>query len=408
MYDLIRTKADRMRDDALRFTQHLVRTRSPSLDEEDAARVVETQMRNIGYSHVFSDAFGNVVGLIAGRENAPTVLLTCHLDNVIPHENGSSDAPQDGTIIAENLFGTGAADCKSGLAAQVFAGALLRQIMLPLRGNLIVAATVAEENGCSLGLRGLIDHTLPELGWKPDIAIMGEPTDLGLYFGHDGWMDVDVTVTGSGSFQVGAAGVAIYEEYAETCDAMRSNTRREDLMVARPAFAQTATGWQSTLRLTSRLQGSANVTQLVGELQEQAARSAKPMRDVKVSAEIVKETQTLWNGRVANFEHISHPWMTDPHHPLLRRAFSTLAASGSSVRPGNWDLSRLRMGTAGGALVRNLGIPTIGYGPGLEEQAHRAGEWVKVDNITQAICGTAVMLQGLIGMPEFGWASPYV
>lgn len=408
MYDLIRTKADRMRDDALRFTQRLVRTRSPSLDEEDAAHVVEKQMRNIGYSHVFSDDFGNVVGLIAGRENTPTVLLTCHLDNVVPHEANGADVPQDGTIIAENLFGVGAADCKSGLAAQVFAGALLKQIMLPLRGNLIVAATVAEENGCSLGLRGLIDHTLPELGWKPDFAIMGEPTDLGVYFGHDGWMDVDVNVTGAGSFEVGAAGQAIYEEYAETCDAMRSSTRREDLMVSRPVFTQSPTGWQSTLRLTSRLRGSDNIGNMVGELQEQASRTAKPIGGVNVSAGIVKETQTLWNGRSATFEHVSHPWTTDPNHPLLRRAFSTLAASGSSVRPGSWDLSRLRMGTAGSALVRNLEIPTIGYGPGLEEQAHRLGEWVKVDNITRAICGTAVMLQGLIGMPEFGWASAYI
>ena len=36
------------------------------------------------------------------------------------------------------LYGLGAADCKGGLAAQIFAGALLERSMLPLRGNLVV------------------------------------------------------------------------------------------------------------------------------------------------------------------------------------------------------------------------------------------------------------------------------
>ncbi len=408
MYDLIRTHADRMRDDAVRFTQRLVRTRSPSLDEEDVAQIVERQMRNEGYSHVFSDEFGNVVGLLAGRESTPTVLLACHLDNVVPPDRGRTDIPQDGTIIAENLFGVGAADCKAGLAAQIYAGALLKQIMLPLRGNLIVAATVAEENGFSIGLRGLLEHTLPGLGWKPDFAILGEPTDLGVYSGHDGWMDVDVCISGANSFDVGSAGQAIYEDFAETSDAMRSSPQREDLIVGKPSFTKTAEGWQSTIRLTSRLQSSDDTESIVGNMREQAARMAKAVGHVTVDAQVVEESQKLWNGKTATTKHISRPWNTDSRHPLLRRAFSTLSASGSDVRPGNWDLARLRMGTSGSALARDFGIPTVGYGPGLEDQAHRTGEWVKIDNIARAIYGTASMLHGLIGMPEFGWASDYV
>jgi acetylornithine deacetylase/succinyl-diaminopimelate desuccinylase-like protein len=407
MYDLVRTKADRMGDDALHFTQRLVRTQSRSLDEENVAQIVERQMQGIGYGHVFSDDFGNVIGLLAGRESAPTVLLTCHMDNVVPEQIDATEVPQDGTIIAENLFGVGAADCKSGLATQIFAGALLRQVMLPLRGNLIVAATVAEENGCSLGLRGLIDHTLPSLGWKPDFAILGEPTDLGVYCGHDGWVDVDVCISGPGSFEVGAAGQIIYANFAESSDTMCASTWREDLKVATPNFMRSSNGWQYVMRLTSRLQGTRDSESVVGELHEQAERAANAIGNVSIDARIVEETQKLFNGRAATFEHVSHPWHTDLGHPLLRSAFSALAASGNDVRPGTWDLARLRMGTSGSAIVRNLGVPTIGYGPGNEEQAHRAGEWVKIDNITRAIYGTAAMLQGLIGLPEFGWASAY-
>ncbi len=40
----------------------------------------------------------------------------------------------------------------------------MAQSTLPFRGNIIVAATVAEENGCSVGVRHLLRHTLPQIG----------------------------------------------------------------------------------------------------------------------------------------------------------------------------------------------------------------------------------------------------
>ncbi len=405
MYDLIRSKTDCMHNDVVRFTQRLVQTRSPSLNEEDAAQVVEKEMRNVGYDHVFCDEFGNVVGLLPGRENFPIVLLACHLDNVVPAVGNPSENPQDGTLIAENLYGTGASDCKAGLAAQIYAGALLRQILLPLRGSLVVAATVAEENGSSIGLKGLIEQTLPVIGWKPDIAILGEPTDLGVYYGHDGWMDVDVCISGASSYDVGSAGQAIFEDFAETSDVMRSTPHREELNVKSPLFKRHEGGWQSTLRLTRRLHSNEGTEALVGELQEQALRTAALFQGITVNSLIVEETQKLWNGRDASTKYISRPWKSDSTHPLLRRAFSALAASGTDVRPGRWDLARLRMGTSGGALAHDFGIPTIGYGPGLEDQAHRAGEWVNVKNIVRAVYGTASMLNGLIGMPNYGWSA---
>ena len=182
MYSILKNKNEGLKQNTLAFAEELVRVPSVTLNEAKIAGLVEAKMREIGYDKVFRDEAGNVVGVMLGREAEPTVLLNSHLDTIAQAE---SNPPR---VENGRLYGMGAADCKGGLAAQVFTGALLRRSLLPLRGNLVVAATVAEENGRSTGVRVLMERTLPLLGMKPAFAILGEPTGLGLYYGHDGWM----------------------------------------------------------------------------------------------------------------------------------------------------------------------------------------------------------------------------
>ena len=61
------------------------------------------------------------------------------------------------------------------------------------------------------------------------------------------------------------------------------------------------------------------------------------------------------------------------------------------------------MGTAGSLLVNQFKIPTIGYGPGNEDEAHQPIENVKIDSLVEAVYGTALMVHSLIGTPVFGW-----
>lgn len=63
------------------------------------------------------------------------------------------------------------------------------------------------------------------------------------------------------------------------------------------------------------------------------------------------------------------------------------------------------MGTAGSILTKSFGIPTIGYGPGREDEAHAPNEYVTLGNITQGVLGTASIVHSLAGIPVFGWTS---
>jgi acetylornithine deacetylase/succinyl-diaminopimelate desuccinylase-like protein len=70
------------------------------------------------------------------------------------------------------LYGLGACDMKGALAAMVYAGKLLIENRVPLKGDLIVACVVQEEPCEGLAVRVLVE----EEGIRPDWVVLGEPT----------------------------------------------------------------------------------------------------------------------------------------------------------------------------------------------------------------------------------------
>jgi len=186
MYSWLRHKTEALKDQVIAFACDLVRTPSPSPKEAEIGKLVETRMKELGYDKVFTDEFGNAIGIMFGRAAKPTLLLACHMDNADPGDDELWDRPPySATIQHGHLHGAGASDCKGGLAAQVFAGAALRKGLLPFQGNLIVAATVAGVHEQSDGIRLLMKKTLPSVELKPTCAVLGEPTGLGLYWGSE-------------------------------------------------------------------------------------------------------------------------------------------------------------------------------------------------------------------------------
>ena len=129
------------------------------------------------------------------------------------------------------------------------------------------------------------------------------------------------------------------------------------------------------------------------------------MGAVAVEVAVRQEEQQLYTGQTTIVRRVTNAWSTDPFHPLMERARQALAAAECEVRPGKWQLGRLGMGTAGSMLVNEFHLPTIGYGPGEETQAHAVDESVAVDRVIEAVYGTASIAHSLVGIPVFGWGS---
>ena len=400
MYDLLKNKLDGLQGEMVAFAQDLLRTHSRSGDESKAAGLVVEQMKALAFDDVTTDELGNVVGVMHGIEDGPTLMLASHLDTVGTGNLSTwNESPWSGRIESGRLHGLGAADCKGGVAAQVFAAGLIKRSLLPLRGNLVVAATVLEENGISVGMRGLLSHTLKDMGMVPTYAILGEPTDLGVYYGHDGRAELEITVRGINPFRVTDAAELVSRALDETGE----DGAIEEIAVGSTRYEDGPGYRQAVIALQRRLGTSEQENHIVSRLRGEAVRAASAAGEVDVEVSVRERDQMMPNGLVVKAKSITHSWTTDPFSPLLSRARQALSAAECEFRPGRWKLARLGMGTAGSLLVNEHGIATVGYGPGHEEQAHREGESVAISKLVTCCYGTAAIAHSLVGVPVFGW-----
>ena len=406
MYKILQWKKEALKDDLVKFTQELVRTPSVSSNEKDIAKIIENKMKELGYDEVIVDEAGNVIGILAGRHGGPTLLLNSHMDTVPTGDvKDWKKNPYCGEIENDKIYGVGTADCKGGLAAQIYSGVILRESLLPLDGNIIVAATVSEENGLSVGVRYLIDSTLKELQMTPDYAILGEPTNLSLYYGHDGWIEMDIKVEGNNPFQVDDAAKEIFNDLDLSLLKSKNTQQMEELSIYQPTFEEKQGYRSATIRMSRRLRETDNVNDVLGQIKHNATLIAQSAGSVAVDVLVRQENKQLDNGSLSVVKKLTHAWSTDPFNPIMERSRQALSTAGCVVKTGKWTLDRLHMGTAGSVLVSEYQIPTIGFGPGDEKQAHACDETVSIDNLSEAAYGTAAIAHSLVGTPVFGWTS---
>lgn len=126
-----------------------------------------------------SGAKANLYATI-GPQDRPGVMLSGHTD-VVPVEGQDWTVPPfEMTARDGRLYGRGAADMKGFVACALAAARRAEGLATPLH----LALSHDEEIGC-IGVRRLID-TLEDAPVRPALAIVGEPTSMGVATGHKG------------------------------------------------------------------------------------------------------------------------------------------------------------------------------------------------------------------------------
>ncbi len=153
--------------DAVELLQRLIafNTVNPPGNELAAQEHLEVRLAAAGFECELLGARPerpNLVARLRGAAPGPTLCYLGHVDTVLADPSEWSRGPWSGELAEGCVWGRGALDMKSQVAAEVAAAvSLARSGWRPARGDLLVVAVVDEETGGGLGAEWLT-QTHPE------------------------------------------------------------------------------------------------------------------------------------------------------------------------------------------------------------------------------------------------------
>jgi acetylornithine deacetylase/succinyl-diaminopimelate desuccinylase-like protein len=155
-------KSDTVRDEATQLLSRLIRvdTTNPPGNETAAAELLRDYLEANGLDcelYARTPERANVVTRIRGTGDGPSLLLLGHTDVVLADPAEWSVPPFSGEVRDGHVWGRGALDMKSEVAANAVAIASLAREGFRPRGDLIFAATADEEVGDGFGLEWLCE-----------------------------------------------------------------------------------------------------------------------------------------------------------------------------------------------------------------------------------------------------------
>jgi putative selenium metabolism hydrolase len=366
-------------EEIIRFTQALVRCPGFSGDEAETAAAVARQMKELGYDKVEMDRWGNVIGTIRGARPGPTIVFDGHMD-VVPigmpelweHE------PYGGEISAGKIWGRGTADMKGGLAACLCAAAFVDRANIA--GTIFVTGTVAEELMIGRGLGKILE------GRKVDAVITCEPTGVNqLAVAGVGRTTVEMTVRGlvAHSSQPHLGDNAVYRAM-DASERIRKMPRRKD-----PLFG---TDVIELVEIKSKPSpGNGCVSDycwvlwecrlLPGETHETFLnRFNTALEDFdgveKVTLKIGRIAVDCYTGERLDYEDFLDAWTTPPEEPFRKLVEQALIQTGIKADP-----IIFRGCTNANISAGAMSIPSLIYGPGNLDLAHKPNEHLDIEEL---------------------------
>jgi succinyl-diaminopimelate desuccinylase len=321
----------------------------------------------------------NVWGRV-GSGSGPRLLLNGHLDTK-PVEGMTID-PFGADVRDGRLWGRGACDMKSAVAAAMVAAKALARSGLSLNGTLVVGSEVGEEGG------GWTLLPLLEGPGRSDLMVCCEPTRLELHLGCRGFFPLIVTTRGLAT-HTGMAhkGVNAIEKMSKVIPAL----------YALPCFGRVDPIWGRSPVNAMQIAGGGKVTASVpdecttwfdvrlnpglhpDDLQSQVDALFARLRAEDPQLEIEYRFRPI--GGIPGVEVTNGlPATTLREDEPLVEALLAAAETATGRRP-------LLGGFPGGCsamIAARLGVPSVVFGPGDLEQAHSVDEWIEVEQIVAA------------------------
>jgi succinyl-diaminopimelate desuccinylase len=359
--------------DAVALTRELIRfkTINPPGEEEACARYIGALLEAAGYHCAYVGMGPGRANLIArigdGTGGRPPLAFTGHIDVVPIGANPWSMDPFAAELANGRVYGRGASDMKSGVAAFV-AAAIDVAPSLAHGPGLLLIVTAGEETGCT-GANHIVATARSLLG-TAGALLVAEPTSNRPLVGHKGALRLKLTargITAHGSMpEHGVNAVAKAARAVARLDDFDFNVARHPVMGA-PTLN---VGW---------MHGGLNINS-VPDLAEIGLdiRTIPAQRHPDVEAQL---SSYLGQDIEVSILDEAVPVWTAPDVTWVGRVFD-LTEQVSGRKP---EIAAAPYFTDASALTPALGgLPTVILGPGPTAQAHQTDEWCEISAIAEA------------------------
>jgi acetylornithine deacetylase len=317
-----------------------------------------------------------------GRPGGRRIVLVGHVDVVPVGDLATwSEDPWSAAIDGDRLFGRGACDMKGGVASILAAVRAIRDAGLEdrLEGEILVASVPSEEDG-GQGMLAAI-----RAGATGDMAVITEPTGLGVVIAHAGAITFKLSVPGRAAHaSVRREGVSALDKLQvlvralEADETARNAAETEPLMTAHGLPYATIIGivkggsWPSTVIDRIEVEGRYGVK--LGQTWRDAERDLQRcVDDANEGDSFLREhpaTVELTGGRFSSSR-------VPADHPLP----VGLAAVVEEVIGRRPPMTGEPYGADMRLLIDHGHTPTVIFGPGDKRLAHSANEWVAISEV---------------------------
>ena len=369
----------------VQFLREMISIPSESARERAVVERVAEEMRAVGFDEVKIDGLGNVLGRIGSGSRV--IAMDAHLDTVgVGDRSTWSRDPFEGEEKDGVIYGRGASDQEGGMAAMVYAGKIIKELGLEGDWQLWITGTVLEEDCDGLCWQYLVQEKV----LLPEVVVITEPTNLGVYRGQRGRMEMEVRVPGKschgahpdlgtnaiyGMAPIIADIERFHRRLGESADPFLGKGTVTISHIRSTAPSLCAVADSCTIHLDRRL--------TTGETEESAVAEIRALESVQrahATVSVLDYARESYTGLVYPAKKYYPTWALEEDHPVI------LAARGAAEEAldappvvGKWSFS-----TNGVATCGMFGIPTFGFGPADEIHAHTPDDQCPVEHLTRA------------------------
>ncbi len=368
----------------------VVKHKSLSLQEESVIKEYKAIMEEAGFDEVRIDKLGNIIGRMGNGKKL--IAIDGHIDVVDLGNLANWDFdPLGGEIKDGYVHGRGSVDQKGGPIAAITAARILKEIGFPEDVTLLVTGTVMEEDSDGLCWKYLVE----EENIKPDVVVVTEPTNLNIYRGHRGRMEIEVEF-----FGVSAHGSApergknaIYDASRAVLEIEKLNERLaydeflgkgtvvvSEFVSSSPSLC--AVSDYAKIHLDRRLTWGEDKELALNEIRE-------IVKDMNAKVTLLEYNETSYTGLNYGMEKYYPTWKLEESHPVIQKGIKAYKELfGEDPKVDKWTFS-----TNGVTINGYFGIPVIGFGPGNEVLAHAPNEKVPVEHLVKASAFYAMFVE---------------